>query len=132
MSNNTYLEDPQGEQRRLIAELRRHNTEISLILQRLDQLAEDTEREGGGPSPVGWGADWPREDLSHMSRRKAIVRWLELLPDKRPASPDEIRAGLTAARPSVQEDHGTTQQLIYGLAQEGKIQRVGWGQYAAC
>ena len=77
------------------------------------------------------GSDWPKIDLSQLSIRKSIQRWLELLPDKRTASPAEIKRGLQAARPSKTDNQGTIQQLIYGLAQEGKIRREGWGEYGA-
>lgn len=106
-----------------------------LFVQAVDILnAALNERPVGGDMAANGArhrSDWPKVDLSHLSRRKAIQRWLELLPDKRTASPAEIIRGVVAACPGQEVNTATLQQSIYELWREGKIRKEGWGQYGA-
>jgi hypothetical protein len=106
----------------ILAEVRDH---LAQAVSTLDRALDDRSQ------PPPQVADWPSVDLSHLSVRKAIQNWLELLPNKRTASPAEIKKGLKAARPSMNDNQDTIQQSIYELAKEGKIRRDGWGQYRA-
>lgn len=106
-----------------------------LLEEALGILDQQAVQDGGAQTAVvedkDRRPDWPRVDLSHLSVRMSIQKWLELLPGKRSASPAEIIQGLKASRPTGPLNIGTVQQSIYELWREGKIRKDGWGQYGA-
>jgi hypothetical protein len=110
MTNPTYNAD--------LLEARRLLTQAQEILDRYIESGE-------------YVCDLPPADLSHLSVRRAIQAWLEMLPGKRTASPAEIKLGLKDSRPSKTDNQDTIQQSIYELWKERKIRKDGWGQYGA-
>jgi hypothetical protein len=134
MTQTHATEDPQfpdalTEILALLAQARQDTTDATARIDQAEILARQYAARHA-PTPVlGGPADWPVVDLSHLSERKAIQVWLSLLPNRRAASPEEIRQGLRAA--GLQNDQGSTQQQIYQLFQAGKIRREDRGQYSA-